>query len=106
MQKTDPDAHHSEGVTKSAGLLVGQATKGTNTAQGGCQVGHLVTLRVPAGSSGSIASKEDSSWEAVQVGVLWGVSGPVGTKGHFRKEQGSSCLCVCHLGKWNSSTEM
>lgn len=102
-------SYHSKGVAKPAGGLVGEATKGTNTAQGGSQVGHLVTLRVATGSCGSIASKEDCCWDAIQVGVLWGVSGPVqGNKSHLKDNNSyhyalSSCVCgyMMHLGILN-----
>lgn len=72
--------HYAEGVAQPAGGLVGETTEGAHAAQGGSEVGHLVALRVTAGGRGSVASKEDSCWDAIQVGVLWGVSGPGGRR--------------------------
>lgn len=78
--------YHSQSVAKSACSLVGEATQGTNTTEGGGKVSHLVALRVPAGSRGSITTEEDCSRDSIQVVVLWRVCWSVDTHTQYISE--------------------
>lgn len=68
------NAHHAQSVAKPAGLLVRKTSKGTNAAERGREVGHLVALSITSGSRGSVSTKEGSSWDAIQVVVLRRIS--------------------------------
>lgn len=73
----DYNTHNAQGVAQPAGCLVGETSKGTNTAQRGSKVGHLVALGITGCSRGCISTKEGSGRDAVQVVVLRRISGSV-----------------------------